>query len=418
MNATAQNGLAEWRRYWPLPIAAGLGYSIGVIQVYALGAFMGPLTAEFGWSRAEASAGLTIVGIVSAIAAFPVGLLVDRIGPRPIGMIGAILMGLSFALFGAATGTIANWLLLWSILAFATIWVHATVWTSSVATRFEQSRGLAFAVTLTGASLTALILPRMSVAFIENYGWRNAFVYLGAIWGAVVFVALLLFFRGARDQARKKDAPSEAAQILSGLKLTEGLRSFAFYKLLLAALLFTFTIMGLVVHLVPMLTDAGATPEGAASIAGLIGIFSIIGRLGMGFLLDRFPARVVGALAYLVPIPACVLLLLDGANPLSQTVAAALIGLTVGAEVDVIAYLTSRHFGLKNFGGLFGCMVAALALGTAFGPLVAGYVFDSYGVYAPFIVSTIVLMSLSSLAIASLKPPPFAHGEPPAQLGA
>ena len=88
----------------------------------------------------------------------------------------------------------------------------------------------------------------------------------------------------------------------------------------------------------------------------------------MGVLLDRFSGRVVGACAYLVPIAGAALLLFDGTNPVSQTVAAALFGLTLGAEVDVIAYLASRYFGLRNFGGLFGGLVAALSLGTAFGP--------------------------------------------------
>lgn len=159
-------------------------------------------------------------------------------------------------------------------------------------------------------------------------------------------------------------------------------------------------------HLVPILRSAGAEPLAAAGTASLVGLFSIVGRLGVGFLLDRFPGRVVGACAYLVPIAGAALLLFDGTNPAIQTVAAALFGLTLGAEVDVIAYLASRYFGLRNFGGLFGGLVAALSLGTAFGPLAAGATFDRFGGYEPFLVATVVLMGLSSLALASLRRPP------------
>ena len=83
-------------------------------------------------------------------------------------------------------------------------------------------------------------------------------------------------------------------------------------------------------HFVPILKDAGAQPLAAAGIASLIGIFSIVGRLGTGVLLDRFPGHIVGAGAFLLPIVAAVLLLFYGGNPISQAFAAAALGLTVG----------------------------------------------------------------------------------------
>lgn len=404
--------MAEWRRYGPVPLAAGLGYSMGVIHVYSLGAFMQPLQDEFGWSRAQTSAGLTIVGMAAAVAALPIGLMVDRLGPRRVGLVGAVLMALAFGLMGTATGSMSNWLLLWAVLAFASFWVQTTVWTSAVASRFETSRGLAFAVTLSGGSLAAAVFPPLATAFIGQWGWRGAFFGLAALWGGLVVVAVWLFFRGAQDDRTVTavqpgvDAPEVPAVELPGVTLAEGLRSATFYKLLIAAGLFAFTTLGIVVHLVPILRDAGAGPVAAAGTAALVGVFSIVGRLGVGLLLDRLPGRVVGACAYLVPILGCAALLIDGSSPVSQTVAAALFGLTLGAEVDVIAYLASRYFGLKNFGGLFGGLVAALSLGTAFGPLAAGATSDHFGGYTNFLILTMVLMGLSSLALVSLKAPP------------
>jgi predicted MFS family arabinose efflux permease len=133
----------------------------------------------------------------------------------------------------------------------------------------------------------------------------------------------------------------------------------------------------------------------------------VVGRLGTGVLLDRFAANWVGATVFLLPILSCALLLFDGTNPLSQSVAAAIFGLTVGAEVDVIAYLVSRHFGLKHFGVFSGAMIGALALGVAFGPLGAGAAFDRYGSYAQFLMLTMVFMAVSSLALATLSRPRF-----------
>lgn len=404
---TTKTAAAEWRSFGILPFAAALGYATSVLHVYSLGPFIGALQQDFGWSRAQISAGLTVAALISAAGCIPVGMLVDRIGPRRVGLIGVLAMCGAFALASTATGETANWLALWGVIACGTFFVQATVWTSAVASRFEISRGLAFAITLSGASIAGTLFPILATWLIGSYGWRTAYVAMSGMWVALVFPLLFIFFRSAKDQVSKQlEARPEVAAVLTGITLAEGLRSPTLYKLLMAAGLFAFTAIGVVVHFVPILTDAGATPLSAAGIASLVGIFSIIGRLGTGLLLDKFPGHVVGAIAFLIPIPACALLLIDGANPVSQGVAAAIFGLTVGSEVDVIAYLAAKHFGLKNFGALYGVLQMALAFGTAFGPLAAGAVFDGYGSYAPFLMLTTVLMAASAIALFTLGPAP------------
>ena len=398
-----ETAVREWRSFWTLPVAAAIGYSTAVLHTYGIGAFVAPLQQEFGWARAQISAGITIAGLVGAILSVPMGMLVDRLGPRIVGLIGVVLMTGAFALLGTATGTYANWLALWCLIAFGNLWLQATVWTSAVGSRFEKSRGLAFAITLSGASLSAAVFPVLSTWLIGHYGWRSAFAAMGGIWAAVVLPVMLLFFRGAQDgDLAKRESRKAAASILPGASVREGLRSAAFYKLLVASGLFTFTALGIVVHLVPILKDRGADPLAAAGIASLVGIFSLFGRLGTGFLLDRLPAHRIGAAVFVLPIVACALLFFDGANPLSQSIAAAAFGLTLGAEVDVIAFLMTRHFGLKHFGVLFGAITGALALGSAFGPLAAGAAYDRLGGYAEFLVLTMVFMAVSSLALLSL----------------
>lgn len=419
----SRNAGAEWRSFWTLPVAAAFGYSAAVLHAYSLGPFVEPLQQEFGWSRAQISIGITIAGVVGAMFSVPIGLLVDRVGPRVIGLIGVLLMTGAFAALGTATGQTANWLILWGLVAFANLWLQATIWTSAVASRFEQSRGLAFAVTLSGASVAATVFPLLATWLIRVHGWRTAFMAMGGIWAMLVFPILLLFFRGARDQKREgperhperaeRETPQAAAEAPSeptGVSPAEGLRSAAFYELLLASGLFTFTALGIIVHFVPILKDAGADPLAAAGIASLIGIFSIVGRLSTGLLLDRVPGHYVGAIVFLLPIVACGLLLAHGVHPLSQSVAAAIFGLTVGAEVDIIAYLTSQQFGLKHFGIFSGAMIGALALGAAFGPLAAGAAFDRYGSYRQFLVLTMALMAVSGIAMAALNPPRFGVG--------
>lgn len=407
----ADSARSEWKSFWFLPIAAALGYATSVIHVYSIGPFMEPLTQEFGWSRAQISSGVTIAAFISAVFCIPIGMLVDRIGPRTVGLVGIVAIASTYALLGTATGERWNWVMLWVILAFATLWVQATVWTSAVASRFTRSRGLALAVTLSGASVAATIFPILATALISHFGWRVGFVGLGCLWGLFVFPILFFCFRGAQDQ--KADVVAIApqpARVLSGVSLAEGLRSLTLYKLLLTGGLFAFIVVGSMVHFVPILTDSGADPMSAAGIASLIGVFSIVGRLGTGMLLDRYPGHYVGALSCLLPVVAVALLLTAGSNPMNQVLAAIALGITLGAEVDVIAYLATRHFGLKNFGALYGAMVMALSMGTAFGPLAAGAAYDHFGSYANFLLLGAVLMIVASLSLLSLgKPPVFSE---------
>lgn len=403
---TSLSAAQEWRQYWFLPVVAALGYSTAVLSSYGLGPFVEPIQQEFGWSRASISFGLTIVGLSGAAMSIPIGLMVDRFGPRRLALIGTVLMPTAFALLGTATGSLTNWFLLWSFLAFCNLWLQGTVWVAAVGTRFEASRGLAMALTMSGGSLTSALLPVVATTIIELSDWRTAFMGTGAFWFVLAFPAIFLFFRGAKDAGpRPVEASSQTAPVsLSGVSVSEGLRMRQFYQLIAASGFYALAGIGTIVHFVPILTDHGATPLAAAGVASLVGIFSIIGRLSTGLLLDRFTARYVGAAVFLLPVVSCALLILDGGNSISQIISSAFFGFTLGAEIDVIAYLAARQFGLKNYGVLFGSMAGALAVGTALGPLLAGAAFDLYGSYSEFLMLTAVVMVISSVAVATLGP--------------
>src|SRR5262245_32013485 len=120
--STTQTAAAEWRGYWFLPLAAALGYSTAVLHTYSIGPFIGPLQQEFGWSRAQISVGITIAGLAGAAFSVPMGLLVDRFGPRIVGLIGVLFMTGAIALLGTATGDAANWIFLWCLVAFGNLW--------------------------------------------------------------------------------------------------------------------------------------------------------------------------------------------------------------------------------------------------------------------------------------------------------
>lgn len=403
--AAPRSAIAEWKSYWTLPIAGALGYATSVIHIYGLGPYISPVSEAFGWSRTQTTGGLTVATLLAAALSIPVGMAVDRYGSRWLGIAGVILLSLAFGLLGTATGTSANWYLLWIFVAFSGVMIQATVWTSAVATRFSASRGMAFALTLCGASVASAVFPVLGTLLVKHYGWRSAFAWHAGLWLVLALPVILLFFRGARDGGGKTQSAPTAPDALTGVPLKEGYRSSVFIRLAFASLLFTFTILALMVHFIPILTDRGANAMSAAGIASLIGLFSIVGRFGTGFLLDRFPASRVGAAVFLLPVLGVALMLTAGGSPLALSLAAALIGLTLGAEVDVIAFLTTQHFGLKNFGGFYGGLLVALSSGTATGPITAAKVFDATGSYTGFLGLSIATMLAASLAIFSLPKP-------------
>lgn len=397
----------EWRRHAMVPVAAGLGYATSVIHIYGIGPYFGPIASEFGWTRTEVTFGLTLATLAQALGGLFVGLAVDRFGPRRFGVVGLVLLSAAFALLGTASGSLGQWYLLWSVVALAALPVQASVWTSAVASLFHVSRGMAFAVTLCGASIAAGVFPLLATVAIAEVGWRWAFLVHSASWLLLAFPMIFLFFRGRFDGGKAGDADRPAGEgkpstrDLPGVSLRSGLRSSIYHRLFVASLLFTFTIIGIVVHFTTILADRGADALTAAAMASAIGWFSLAGRLCTGMLLDRFVASLVGASVFLLPVAACLLLLASPSYP-AMLAAAALIGLTLGAEIDVVVFLLSRHFGLKNFGGLYGGLLAALSVGTAAGPLVAARIYDVTGSYANFLWLALGFMAVASLAIGTL----------------
>lgn len=402
--AFSPNARAEWRGAWPLPFVSAIGYGVAVAHIYSAGLFLGPLEQEFGWSRAVITGGLTVVSVISVILAPFVGLAIDKYGARRIGLPGMALYCGAIAALSLTGSALWTWFALWVLIAFASLSVKATIWTSAVASRFDASRGLAMSITFCGAGLGSALLPMATNWLLAEFDWRGAYVALGGLLALIAFPLLIPFFRDARDVARARSAATgtTAAIELSGLAFGEALRSPKFVKLGLVALLSVSAMTALLVHIVPILTNAGFSRTTAAKIAGLIGIGSIVGRIGAGFLLDRINGAVIGAFAFSLPILVVLGLLAVGTSPNLAWPAAFLLGLTLGTEVDVIGYVTSRHFGMRNFGGVFGTIIGLQSLAVGIGPLAGSVIFDHTGSYRWMLIGLVPVFASSAILIVTL----------------
>ena len=156
----------------------------------------------------------------------------------------------------------------------------------------------------------------------------------------------------------------------------------------------------MVVHLVPMLRDAGLDLPAAARVASVTGVGIILGRLLIGWLIDRMFAPLVAAIVFAVAAAGCLLLILGGTS--QAPLAALLMGFALGAEADLMAYLVSRYFGLRHFGFLYGVIYAGFWVGIAGGPAMAGYLFDAFGNYALALWVIVGLLAAGCLLVLSL----------------
>jgi predicted MFS family arabinose efflux permease len=134
----------------------------------------------------------------------------------------------------------------------------------------------------------------------------------------------------------------------------------------------------------------------------LFGLSSIVGRVGNGYLVDRVFAPRVAAVLFAAAAAGIALLLFAGGTGATASVAAALLGLAVGAESDVIPFLISRYFGMRAMAMLYGCAFGAYVLGNATGRYLFAAGFDATGSYALPLACALGVLVLSSIATLRL----------------
>lgn len=395
-------GGAEWRANWPVVAAAASGVAISTINIYSVGLFIAPFEAAFGWSRGDISFGPALAGFATAVTGPLIGLAIDRFGPRRIGLIGVTVLTALTALLSLVTSDIRSWWTMWILLAAINAFVQPTVWTAGVASFFNASRGLALAVTLCGSGLASLVTPVLTYQLIERFGWRGAFVGLAIFWGVTTIPLVLFCFTSRLDRRRKDPALRTEPRLWprDGLAV---LWSRSFLQIALGGFLIASVVVPLVINIVPILNWNGIDRATAAGIAASLGVASIVGRLIIGRLLDRFDGRYLAAASVCLPMAASVLLLGGSGSTTTAFAAVILLGFTLGAELDLVAYLTTRYFSLERFGLLFGVIGAMITVAGGAGPWVVSLVYDGFQSYRPVLLAAFPLCLASAALFLTLR---------------
>ncbi len=389
----------EFSRGWTIVFAAAVGTAFGIsaLPFYTLGVFVKPIAADTGWTRETVQLGFLAQMVGMLAVGWAYGIATDRIGARRVALWSQVGLGIGLMGIGFVGGDSRVWLAAWFMMSVLGAGTSPITWTRGIAGWFDGARGAAFGLALVGTGLTGLVAPVLLTPVIAEHGWRAGYIAMGA---SVILIALPVIALLFRD---RPVAPGAAPAVLTGVSRGEGVRSWRFWVLLVVIGIVSFGVGGLIPNLVPMLTDHGLTPAQAAGFAGMAGLSVMTGRVVAGFLLDRFWAPAIAVAFLTLPAISC-LLLAGGAlpSPVLIGIAAALIGLAAGAEFDLVAFMVSRYFGMKNYGFLYSLQTLAMMFFAGIAPPIFGRIYDSAGSYDPILTAVGLGFLLSPLLLLTL----------------
>jgi MFS family permease len=378
-------------------LAAWLGMFIGPNALVSapMSLFIAPLKVEFGLSSFAVSSILVISPFATAACSLFVGRAMDRWGLRRVLLPGVLLFGVA----GMARGVVhAPWQLGLSFLvvSMASAMTSAVGYAKLVSLWFGANRGkvLSLVVAL-GAGLGSALTPQVVRLLIHNYDWRVAYISLGAYVLILPLPLLFLLVREPQGARAGQLSQHHSDADLPGLTRHEAVRSRSFWLLWFAIFLASMALIGTTSHAVPMLTERGFTSLVGTTAISCFFFGGIAGQLTSGWIADRIDSPRT-ALPYFIAALAGALMVHTVTSKGLLLSGALLMGMGQGAEIAFAAYLTSRYFGLKAYGSIYGVLFASSTFGIGTGLMLMGLVHDFAGSYRPmkFVFGTALLISV------------------------
>lgn len=393
---------------WRIVLAATVGLACGIATLGAstFSIFVGPIRLETGWSQSAAFAALIAITFTAALMSPLMGAIVDRFGAKRVILIGFVCEIAIFASFVLQGPDIWSFYLRYFLLSAFALGTTHVAFARVITLWFDRRRGLALGIALSGVGIGGFIWPLFAQAMIEAYGWRMAYLLLAIAIGVIALPTVTWLLsddptslgqRPDGDIGDSSDSP--IAQPVTGITLGVAVRSRNFWRILLTFFVIGFAIQSALMHLVPMLTSRGISPMAAAMAQSMMFLAVTTGRLVTGWLMDRFFAPHVAVAFLLAPIAGLAILAMDIPDQFA-VVAALMIGLAVGAEVDVLAYLNSRYFGMLHFSRIYGGFYGIYSLSGGIGPLATAMLIER-GDYSAAMFTLCGLLVLSCLALLS-----------------
>jgi MFS family permease len=377
------------------------------VVTVTFGLFLLPMAAEFHWPRARLSGALTLVSFLTAIIYPWLGRLADRVGARRLIVWGSLALGLAILALAFAG---PNVLLFYGLFAAAGIagTLPSTLLMNRVISEwFDKTRGAMLGVAAgIGNGVGTSLMPIIAAMLMAWFGWRGAYLGLGALVLLISFPVLATLLREAPraapgDAAAASASPGVSPDLAHGLSLGDAARTGRFWRVLCAIALAAGCMGAAASRVIPILTDRGFSVALGTAVISVFALVCAAGQVVIGGLLDRTRSpRMAGA--FFVASVGGVLLLQHAATAPLLIVAGALLGLGIGAEYSILPYVISRYFGMKHFGAIAGVMYGAVMLAGGVTPLLMDLVFDASKSYAPAMLTVQAGLLLAAALLASL----------------
>jgi len=392
-------------------VAAGffIAMYIGGFIHYGFTAVFMPIASDLGWSYAQVSFAASLRGLEMSLLAPIVGLLMDRWGPRRLVFAGATIIGLGLLLL-SRINSLAAFYGAFILIGMGASTCVGVVPIATVGNWFQRKVTLATGILVSGVATGGLLVPLVT-RVIDIFEWRTAMMILGfGAWG--ILLPLSLLFRHKPEQygylpdgdLHKKPPASEGQSSAQGDELDIGvkqiLKSSAFWHIAMGFMCHILVINAVITHVMPYLSSIGLTRSLASLVASAIPLTSIAGRIGFGWLGDKFDKRRVAALGFVL---ASLGLLSFGYVATAGTwilvPSLVIIGLGYGGPVPMMPALVREYFGRVRLATVLGLVMGVAALGGMVGPPLAGLAFDRLGSYqvAWFGLAGLVIAGMVSL---------------------
>jgi MFS family permease len=397
-NSSPADSIREFTAGWPLLVGAMLGVSIGVAAIPgpAIGIFMRSWQSEFGWTRTQISLGPSILIAGIAVVSPLLGWLSDRVNPAWLCITGLGTLALSLLLFSRLGPNVRIYYLACAAIAIGASGSSTLTYARAVSRCFVRRRGIALGLTTVGTGVMNILMPALLVPYAARVGWRQGFVSLAVVVAVSTPVVGLLMGRSPHVPSNTQVLPDE-----TGTSFLRALGGRTFWTLALCFGLIPIAVGGLQLHLAALLTDAQVDPATTGRIVSLAGVFLVVGRIGTGWLVDRLFAPWIAAAVMAFSALCIAAVTLFGMS--AAIFAAVAVGLSNGAEIDLIGYLTGHYFRMGTYGRVYGSLYAVYLGGVGMSVVLYGQIFDRTGSYTVALQASAALLLTSALLFLTLR---------------
>ncbi len=382
---------------WLMVAIGGLMGCIAIGSVFSLAVFLQPMTQDTGWSRTAISSAMTLNFLAMGVGSFAWGALSDRFGTRIVVLVGSVVLGAGLALASRATSETAFVLTYGTLVGGAAGSIFVPVITA-ISGMFERHRALAVSLVSAGMGMAPLTMSPLSAWLITHMDWRSAQLTIAAIvWMVMIPLALLV-----RAPAASTDMPAThaAASEDKTLSVAEALRSRAFIVMSLVFFACCATHSGPIFHTVSYAITCGIPTMMAVSIYSLEGLAGLGGRIVIGLLADKLGAKPILIAGLFVQALAAGAFIYARELETFYSIAA-VFGFAYGGVMPLYAVLAHDYFGQRILGTILGAATMVSAFGMALGPVIGGWIFDTFGRYSGlYLFSLAIGLAAALLAFA------------------